>query len=295
MSSSARTICAACGKEEDSANLKKCGACLSVNYCSKECQATHRPQHKKACKERAAEIYDEKLFTDHPLPEECPICMLHIPLNVTQIQYQTCCGKRICHGCVYAMQMSEGKDLCAFCRTPPASSNNEDIKRLHKLMDCENAYSFFNYAGYYDGDYHGISQDHQKCIELLLKAGELGCTEAHFNLGDMYINGCGVEVDRKKAIYYWELAAMNGSVTARYNLGGNEYNSGDKVRGYRHFIIAARAGLKESLDAVKKGFMKGLVTKDEYASTLRAYHERQKETRSDARDKAAASGLFGRA
>ena len=31
--------------------------------------------------------------------------------------------------------------------------------------------------------------------------------------------GRGVEVDKKKAKYYYELAAMNGDVQARYNLG----------------------------------------------------------------------------
>ena len=46
------------------------------------------------------------------------------------------------------------------------------------------------------------------------------------------------------------------------------------------------------MDLVKSGFMKGIVTKDEYASTLRAHHDRQKEVKSDERDKAAASGWW---
>ena len=33
--------------------------------------------------------------------------------------------------------------------------------------------------------------------------------------------------------------------------------------------------------------MQGGITKDEYANALRSYHERQKEMRSDAREKAA--------
>jgi len=65
-------LCANCGKQEDGdTNLKKCSACLSVKY-SRECQAAHRPQHKKECKKRAAEIYDEKLFREVER-EECPI------------------------------------------------------------------------------------------------------------------------------------------------------------------------------------------------------------------------------
>ena len=33
---------------------------------------------------------------------------------------------------------------------------------------------------------------------------------------------------------------------------------------HKHFIIAANAGYKKSLDKVKGGYMHGLVTKDEY-------------------------------
>jgi len=43
------------------------------------------------------------------------------------------------------------------------------------------------------------------------------------------------------------------------------------------------------LDNVKRGYKYGLITKDEYADTLRFYHERQKEMKSDERDKAAAA------
>ena len=44
---------------------------------------------------------------------------------------------------------------------------------------------------------------------------------------------------------------------------------------------------KQSLDLVKKGVVNKLATKDEYESTLRAYHECQTEMKSDARDLAA--------
>ena len=55
----------------------------------------------------------------------------------------------------------------------------------------------------------------------------------------------------------------------------------------RHFLLAARAGHETSLEAVKIGFKEWIATKDEYANVLRAYHERQKEMKSDERDEAA--------
>ena len=63
---------------------------------------------------------------------------------------------------------------------------------------------------------------------------------------------------------------------------------------HKHFIIAANAGYKKSLDKVKGGYMKGCVTKDEYANTLRAYQSREDEMKSDERDKARAHINIGR-
>ena len=54
----------------------------------------------------------------------------------------------------------------------------------------------------------------------------------------------------------------------------------------KHFMLSARAGSKKSLDTVKKGFMRGLVTKDEYANILRANQRAHDEMKSDMRDRA---------
>jgi hypothetical protein len=71
--------CADCG-EEGGASLKTCKQCKLVKYCNAECQRNHWQKHKKECKRRAAEIYDEALFKDPPSKEECPICFL--PMSV---------------------------------------------------------------------------------------------------------------------------------------------------------------------------------------------------------------------
>jgi len=82
-----------------------------------------------------AELYDEKLFKDHPPPEDCPICFLPLPLDDGQVTFEACCGKSICNGCIIAMNEREGAKLCAFCRTPCAQSEEEYVKRIMKLME----------------------------------------------------------------------------------------------------------------------------------------------------------------
>ena len=274
-----------CGKEGNSDDMNICNKCQMVKYCNAACKKKHRTKHKKACERRVAELYDEQLFKDVE-PDECPICLLPLPLDADESTIHSCCGKRICIGCEYAMEISEGKDLCAFCRTPPASSGEEEIERTKNLMDKGNAEAFNYFSGYYVQGINGMPQDYQKARELWLKAGELGYAGAYFNLGQSFMEGLGVEVDVKKAEHYYELATIGGSVIARHNLGGLEVDAGNFDRAFKHFMIAARAGYKESLDAAKTGYTNGMITKDEYANTLRAYHERQKEMKSDERDTA---------
>ena len=285
-------MCANCGKGEEGAiDLKFCTACKMVKYCNRDCQIAHRPQHKRACKKRAAELHDELLFKEPPPCEECPICMLPLPLD-NNYRYYACCGKSICDGCIYAMHkatMKKGKkwkeNVCAFCRTPPRP-DEEFIRQLRQLLEKGNASACYELARCYANGKNGLPQDRVKAKELYLKAGEFGCAAAYCNLGYAYHAGDGVEIDKKKSIQFYQLAAMKGDVFARYNLGATELKAGDFHRAYKHFMISARAGYTKSLDLVKHGFMNGHVTKDQYANTLREYQKSQDEMKSDTRDKA---------
>jgi len=280
------STCANCGKEGNSDDMNTCNKCKEMKYCNAACKKKHRSKHKKKCDRRVAELHDEALLKEPPLPEECPICMLPLP-SAEYTTVGSCCGKRICNGCVYAMHMSEGKDLCAFCRLPPPSSDEEEIERTKNLVDKGNVEAIHLLASYYREGIMGMQQNLQKANKLYIQAGELGYAAAYYNLGLAYYHGRGEEVDKKKAKYYWELAAMGGSAQARHNVGWEEVEAENEQRAVKHFIIAARAGFERSLAVVKEGFKRGLIMKDEYESTLRAYQKRQNEMKSDERDKAA--------
>ena len=281
-------LCANCGKEGDGDSMNTCNKCDLVKYCNAACKKKHKSKHKKKCERRVAELYDEKLFKVPPPPEECPICFLTLPLDRGGVIFESCCGKMICRGCIDAMIEREGAKLCAFCRTPDPNSDKEEVERLEKLTEKSNARAFYNLAGCYAEGSMGMPQNWAKANELFLKAGELGCAEAYFNLGNAHDNGMGVEVDEEKAKYYYELAAIGGNVKARYNLGYMEVQAANPHRAMKHFILAAKTGDDKALGAVKLGFMNGVVTKDEYANTLREYQKSQDEMKSEARDKAEA-------
>ena len=281
--------CAACGKE--GGNLNTCNKCKMVQYCNAACKKKHRSKHKKACEKRLDELHDEALFKEHPPTDDCPICFLPLPIW-KEAAFHSCCGKVICKGCMHAMkEESRGrgkKKLGAFCRKLYPSSDEEIIKQTQKLVERGHAYAFYQLAGYYEHGIRGMPQDFAKANELWLRAGDLGCTSGYYNLGNSYNNGRGIEMDKKKARHFYELAAMKGDVVARNNLGCMEYKAGNHHRAKKHFILSAKAGDKKSLDIVKEGFKGGLITKDEYANTLRAHQQRHDEMKSDDRDKAAA-------
>ena len=86
-------------------------------------------------------------------------------------------------------------------------------------MEAVDALTIYNHGNYYRDGRNGFSQDYVKALELWHKAAELGCFKAYNSIGYVYHFDRGVEVDLKKAVHYYELAAMMGSVIARCNLG----------------------------------------------------------------------------
>ena len=165
--------------------------------------------------------------------------MLPLPLDADQQSFKSCCGKVLCAGCIHAMAMEgikKGKEwekhLCAFCRTLRPNSDEETIERVDKRMKNGNTVAFYELACCYADGAYGLQQDRVKANELWLKAGELGYAEAYTRLGYSFSNGMGVEADKKKAKHYYEIAAMNGDVRARHNLGVLELMAGNHQRTY---------------------------------------------------------------
>ena len=116
---------------DDGVKLKNCTACFLVKYCSVDCQKIHRKKHKKACRERTAEIKDEELFSQgHERFHICPISLLPIPFPVEDhARMRICCMKKVCAGCYLAVIKGGLIEACPFCRTPLPTRFDELMKK----------------------------------------------------------------------------------------------------------------------------------------------------------------------
>ena len=292
------SVCAFCGKEGDEI-INICNKCKMVKYCNAACKKKHRHKHKKECEEhvrlateQAAKLHDEKLFKQPPPKEDCPICFLLLPSLSTGRVYKTCCGKVICSGCVHApVYDDQGNEVdnqkCQFCRTPTPYTQEEAMERGMKRVELNDPIAIYNRGIYHRDGRNGYPQDHTKALELFHRAGELGYSDAYYNIGNAYANGRGVAVDEKKASHYYELAAMGGDVYSRHNLGCMEGMAGKTDRALRHFMISIRNGHVKSLEMIKQIYSADLATKEDYMKVLQFYQEYLGEVKSVQRDKAA--------
>jgi len=243
------------------------------------------------------ELHDETLFKQPPPSlEDCQICMQQMPTLNKGSKYMACCGNRICNGCLYAsFRDNQGTIVvdnkkCAFCRTPWHASDDDLIERMKKREEAGDTEAMFNLGVYYRDGQHGFPQDHTKALVLWHRAAERGHIGAYSNIGYAYSFGKGVEVDKKKAMHYYEHAAMRGDETARYNLVGiKEKKAGNIDRALKHYLIAVRDGHSKSLKKIQKMYSDGNIPKDEFTKALRLRQEYLSDIKSDQRDKAAAT------
>ena len=109
--------------------------------------------------ECASSWTDEDLFKDPPPRDECPICMLTLPLNNAEQHYHACCGKTLCCGCIDAIEAEDEDITCPFCRTPEHTSDEELIERMKKRVGASDADAFLLLGKFYNRGDVGFPQD----------------------------------------------------------------------------------------------------------------------------------------
>ena len=73
----------------------------------------------------------------------------------------------------------------------------------------------FNNLGVLYKEGHGIEMDYNKAFYLFTKAAESNIPTAQYNLGQMYDQGHGCEADQEKALEWCRKAAYGGHEKAK--------------------------------------------------------------------------------
>lgn len=118
----------------------------------------------------------------------------------------------------------------------------------------------------------GYRTDLNRARDVLQRAGDLGSANAYSSLANLDLHEEHIR-DPNKFEYNHKLTAIGGSITSR--------TRGNIHRAYKHDMIAVIFGDEVSLAKVQEGFKKGVVTKDEYANTLRSYQRVKDELMND--------------
>ena len=238
-----------------------------------------------------AETADIDLFAPIIEREDCPICMIPLPINEDQNVFKACCGKSICMGCAIKHRLTD-KDKkgaswrddykCPFCQQPKSGSV---IKSLKKLMKKNNPDAFMQMAkGYKEGD--GVLQSDTRTLEMHIRAAELGHANAFDHIGCAYDNGIAVEQNMSKALEFYEVGAKKGSVSAHQHLTDFQGERGNFDESIKHCKVAASAGDQESMDKLVRLYKNEFVTKEDLTQTLRAFQTAKNAMKSKDRDEA---------
>ena len=286
--------CANCGKGgSDAIKLKNCTACFLVKYCGVDCQKIHRKLHKKACKKRADELKDEKLYSqglERPEGDFCPLCLLAVPIPMEgHAMVRSCCMTMVCNGCFHAALKQGLGTACPLCRAPPAENEEEAFGRIQKRVAARDPEAIFHLGDLHFEGRYGLEKNDLRAIELWTEAAELGSTKAHNKLGIAYNSGSfGVPLDKAKGVRYWESAAMQGDAESRHWLGLTELDNSNDDRAARHLLISAKMGHRDSLDFIREMFANGDTTEAQFFEALSGHQDAVEEMRSHDRDEAAA-------
>ena len=265
-------------------------------------------------------LLDPELWKPHPPTEDCPVCLVPLPLENMETAYNSCCGKTVCVACkhesVRALRITnrkrEKKELppldasCAFCREPVYKDDLELIERMEKRVAKGDVEAILSMALCCQDGLKGFPKDEAKGKELLEKAADMGCAKAVHQIGYSYIKGThGFPRDGKRSIGYFVNGVEMGNTSSRCALAAILADKGNYYLANKHLRLAAEAGDENAVKQLWQHFSDGKLSKKDLEEILRthqaAYNEMDSEDRQrfDARNEALTGndkilkGLYG--
>ena len=248
--------------------MKTCTACRLVKYCGVDCQKAHRGQHKKACKQRAAELKDQRLHSVLAGNQDrvaamkiCGACERMLPEGAySGEQRWRRQSIRRCEECVAGgnelVLMTKGRerseeDECPICNLLlPLDSRQSSFQICCMKLVCNGCFLAVQKSGMDDCPFcrTPLPENHSQDIAMIQKRIDAGDPLAIYYLGQRYDRGQhGLEKDETRAVALYERAADLGVKDAHYNLGcvydkGRTDVEKDTAKAIRHWEAAAMCG-----------------------------------------------------
>jgi TPR repeat protein len=120
---------------------------------------------------------------------------------------------------------------------------SETIQQINKRLQVNDPEAFYNMgAVYFIGQV--VVQDKSKGLGYYIRGAELGSACASYIVHRAYDIGDDVAKAEKKARHYLKLAAMQGHIVSRYNLGCDEANAGKCDKAVKHWLISCGRGCR---------------------------------------------------
>ena len=213
----------------------------------------------------------------------CPVCFEEWDVNLGPM-LRPCCCRTICEKCENKIGNDEP---CPLCR----ASYRKDLPtylaliRRHAENDVPEAITELGDL-YRDGS-NGLVKSMKKSAKFYKRAVELGNVEAMANLGNQYLRGEGVKLDRKKAMELFRMAQNRGHAYASCALA-NLVEKDDCLEAFRLYKFAAERGHAIGCYSVGRCYDIGQGTEEDLDEAKRWYERAAANGYEPSRDRLAA-------
>jgi len=199
-----------------------------------------------------------------------------MPISKVGRKYRSCCGTEICTGCIVGICKIDNKQQCPFCRAQNVNEV-ESTELIKGLVEKNDKKATFLLGNRYRHGIHGVEQNMGEATRLLKIAAKMGSAEAHETLGHIATN---IKIKQ----HHFEEGSLGGNASSRFNLGVLELKIGNYNRACQHLMIAACAGVKDSLAVLKMLQRYGFATQEIYEVAEMAQQAYEEMVKNEERD-----------
>ena len=186
---------------------------------------------------------------------------------------------------------SEQVMVCPFCRKPEPTIYKEILERLWTRIDeCDDPEAMNMLGTYYTKGDYGLSTNLKKAEELYQRAYDLGHPFAAVNLYNLFLEKH--VPDQARAMKCLKEGVKRGNPYCMINMGWHAAESGNHEETKRLYIMAARSGHDAAMNNLMARYRGKLLSKDDLATTLRAFKVVNDKRKSEPREYAIRQKAF---